>query len=83
MTRAYTGRLARGLTNRLSRELDARVHELPPYPITSWFLAQLKPAAIAARNTELLSLWGSQITPNLKHRTAPALMAALIENLVI
>lgn len=79
LTRAYTGRLARGVTNRLARELTARAAELPPYPITSWFLARLKPAAIAAGNTELLSLWSSQIAPNLRHRSAPALMAALLD----
>jgi nitronate monooxygenase len=81
LTRVYTGRLARGVTNRLTRELADHVHELPPYPITSWFLGQLKPAAIAAGNTDLLSLWSSQIAPTLQHHTAPALMAALAQTL--
>lgn len=81
LTRAFTGRLARGVTNRWTRELAGRAHELPPFPITSWFMAKLKPAAIAARNTELLSLWSGQIAPDLRHRTAPALMAALLETL--
>lgn len=81
LTRAFTGRLARGVANRWTRELAARVHELPPFPITSWFMSQLRPAAVAAGNTELLSLWSGQIAPDLRHHTAPALMAALLETL--
>ncbi len=81
LTRAFTGRLARGITNRWTRELAALAAELPPFPIQSWFLSHLAPAARAAGNTELVALWSGQIAPNLRHRTAPALMAALVTDL--
>jgi nitronate monooxygenase len=79
LTRTFTGRLARGLTNRWTRELAAHVAELPPYPVQSWFMAQLRPAALAAGNTDLTSLWSSQIAPNLKHHTVSALLDALLD----
>jgi nitronate monooxygenase len=78
LTRAFSGRLARGMTNRLTRELAARAAEILPYPAQGWFTAQLRPAALAAENPELLSLWCGQIAPNLRHRTAAALFAALL-----
>ena len=77
LTRAFTGRLARGLRNRWTEELAGRKSELPPFPITSWFMSKLRPAAVAAGNTDLVSLWSGQIAPNLRHRTATALMQSL------
>jgi nitronate monooxygenase len=78
LTRAFSGRLARGLENRWTREFAARTGPLPPFPLLSWFTSQLRPAALAADAAELISLWGGQIAPNLKHRSAAALMASLI-----
>ncbi|MDQ3335174.1 MAG: nitronate monooxygenase [Myxococcota bacterium] len=75
LTRAFTGRLARGLTNRWTREVTA----LLPFPAQSWFMAQLRPAALAANATDLMSLWSGQIAPNLRHRNATALFAALVD----
>ncbi|AKQ67869.1 Enoyl-[acyl-carrier-protein] reductase [Myxococcus hansupus] len=81
LTRAFTGRLARGMRNRWTEEMASRLGELPPFPIQSWFLGKLKPAAIRAGRTDLVSLWAGQATPNLRHRTVPALMASLLEEL--
>jgi nitronate monooxygenase len=75
LTRAFTGRLARGLVNRWTRE----VAPILPFPAQSWFMAQLRPAAIAAGTTDLMSLWCGQIAPNLRHRNAAALFAALVD----
>ncbi|WP_460732826.1 NAD(P)H-dependent flavin oxidoreductase [Lysobacter tyrosinilyticus] len=80
LTRAFTGRLARGLRNRWTEEMAPRVELLPPFPTTSWFVSKLRPAAIAAGRTDLISLWGGQITPNLQHRTAAALMQSLLSD---
>lgn len=76
LTRTYTGRLARGLKNRLAEEMT---QPLAPYPIQSWFLGRLKPAARAQGRTDLVSLWSGQAAPNLKHHTASALMADLTQ----
>jgi nitronate monooxygenase len=78
LTRAFTGRLARGIENRWTRELASRIAELPPFPIQGWFVGQLRAAALAADATELMSLWSGQIAPNLEHRSASALLDALV-----
>jgi nitronate monooxygenase len=78
LTRVFTGRLARGLVNRMTRELGPRLAELPPFPIQSWFVSQLRAAAVAAENPELMSLWSGQIAPALHHRSAAELFASLI-----
>lgn len=78
LTRAFTGRLARGVPNRLSEELvgpDA----IAPYPYQRRLLA---PAARAARRdgrTDVLSLWAGQGSPLLRHRRAGPLLAALVD----
>ncbi|ATB46634.1 NAD(P)H-dependent flavin oxidoreductase [Corallococcus macrosporus] len=81
LTRAFTGRLARGLRNRWTEEMAARQTAFAPYPIQSWFLSKLKPAAVQAGRTDLVSLWAGQAAPNLRHRTVPTLMEALIKEL--
>ncbi len=81
LTRAFSGRLARGLRNRWTDELAACVAELPPFPVTSFLTSKLRPAAVAAGRTDLVSLWGGQIAPNLRHKTATQLMQSLLEDL--
>jgi nitronate monooxygenase len=81
LTRAFTGRLARGVRNRFTEDMASRTGEFAPYPIQGWFLAQLRPALVAAGRTDLVSVWSGQIAPNLEHRTVAALLDALREGL--
>lgn len=78
LTRAFTGRLARGVRNRWTEDMASRGDELPPFPTAGWFVSKLRPAAIAAGRTDLISLWSGQIAPNLRHRSAAALMQSLL-----
>jgi nitronate monooxygenase len=80
LTRAFSGRLGRGMRNRWSDEMASRT-DLPPFPIQSWFLSKLRAAVLAAHRTDLVSMWGGQIAPNLRHRSATALMQSLIDGL--
>ncbi len=75
LTRTFTGRLSRGLKNRLAVEMP---EPAAPYPIQSWFAGQLKAAARKQDRSDLVSVWSGQIAPNLKHRSARALMAELV-----
>lgn len=79
LTRAFSGRLARGLSNRWTREFAGRAAELPPFPVQSWFMARLRSAALAAGDTELMSLWAGQSAPGLRHRSASSLFSSLID----
>lgn len=79
LTRAFSGRLARGITNRATRELAARHGELAPFPVQGWFMARLRAAALATDSLELVSIWSGQIAPNLHHRTATSLFESLLD----
>ena len=78
LTRAFSGRLARGVRNRWTDEIAPRLGAIAPFPVQNWFMSRLRPAAVKAGRTDLVSLWAGQVSPNLKHRNAGALMASLI-----
>lgn len=79
LTRAYTGRLARGIRNRLMDDLGPQSERLAPYPIQAWLTAHLTAAAIRANRADLLACWSGQSAPLLKHRQAKDLIRSLIE----
>lgn len=81
LTRAYTGRLARGAPNRLIKEMTARTDALPPYPAQGWFVSKLKAAALAQNRPDFLPLYAGQGAPLLRHRSAGDLMNALVADL--
>jgi len=81
LTRTYTGRLARGVRNRLIEELERSDQQIAPFPVQAWFVAPLKKASTDANQTDLTSLYAGQSAPNLKHRNVAALMDALTASL--
>lgn len=78
LTRAFSGRLARGLENRWTRDFASRTDQLAPFPLQSWFSSQLRGAALRAGRTDLVALWGGQAAPLLTHRTATELIDSLV-----
>ncbi|MFO0579829.1 MAG: nitronate monooxygenase [Polyangia bacterium] len=60
LTRAFSGRTARGIENRFMRELRAVEQELPDYPIQNALTQELRAAASRAGRADLLSLWAGQ-----------------------
>jgi nitronate monooxygenase len=78
LTRAFTGRLARGLRNTLMVEGDQMAEPLP-YPAQGFFAGSFRQAAIQQGRWDLLSLWAGQAAPLLKHRKARQLFAALVQ----
>ena len=81
LTRAFSGRLARGLRNGWTDAWRAQGERIAPYPLQGWFAGQLRAAALAAGRTDLISLWSSQIAPNLRHRHVADLLQALRDGL--
>ena len=78
LTRAYTGRLARGVPNRLSEELVG-AGATAPYPYQRHLLAPAARAARAAGRTDVVSLWAGQGAPLLRHRGAAELVRGLVQ----
>jgi nitronate monooxygenase len=75
LTRAFSGRLSRGIPNRMSRELaDA---PRAPFPVQNWLTGHIKRAAAAQDNPDLTSLWAGQSAPLIHHTAADDLIAAI------
>ncbi len=60
LTNLFTGRPARGLVNRLMREVGPLAAEAPAFPLAGGALAPLKAAAEAKGAADFTSLWSGQ-----------------------
>lgn len=60
LTRAFSGRTARGLRNTFVRQFEGRDEAIPPYPVPNAWTRPLRQAAAAQGNSEYLSLWAGQ-----------------------
>jgi nitronate monooxygenase len=78
LTRAFSGRLARGIHNTFVDDWRGRESEILPYPVQGWFAGGLRAAAVAQRQSGLMSLWSGQAAPLLRHRCANELFTALV-----
>ena len=74
LTRAFSGRLARGVPNRLAGLTDPE-----PYPYQGYLLAPVFAAARAQGRTDVVALWAGQATSLLRDRRAADLYAALVD----
>lgn len=79
LTKIFTGRLSRGIRNRLTDDLKQSEHLLAPYPLQGKFMSYLKaypPTANA--NPDFKSYWAGQSASLLKHRDAKTLIETLV-----
>lgn len=60
LTRAFTGRHARGIENRFMRELRPVEEEVPAYPVQNRLTQPLRAAAARADAPDMVSLWAGQ-----------------------
>lgn len=60
ITRAFSGRPARGIRNRFMDEVEERCVPIPPYPLQNYQTRAIRRAAAAAGVSEALSLWAGQ-----------------------
>ena len=60
ITNLFTGRPARGIVNRVIRELGALRTDLPPFPLASGAIGPLRAAAEARNSGDFSPLWAGQ-----------------------
>lgn len=60
LTKGFTGRLARGVRNRLMEDLNQEGTEILPYPLQRATVRNLTMAAEAAGRADLLPMWAGQ-----------------------
>ncbi|MDQ0675741.1 nitronate monooxygenase [Pseudarthrobacter siccitolerans] len=77
LTRTLSGRLARGIPNRIIGALE-EAGTVAPFPVQNWLTGRFRPQAAALGNTDLMSLWAGQSAPLLRHGTAADVLAELL-----
>ncbi len=78
LTRAFSGRYARGLENRFMLEMESVAARFPAYPVQNALTGPIRAAAAAKGDTGLMSLWaGAEI-----RRARPMPVAKLMQTLV-
>lgn len=77
LTRAFSGRYARGIENQFMRELRDLEPTLPAYPIQNALTQPLRQAAARAGRPEFLSLWAGQGVNKVRTLGAAELVATL------
>jgi nitronate monooxygenase len=79
LTKAFTGRLGRGIVNRLIKDTAGKENQLLPFPFQTSFMSSLRQAALDQQKWDMILFWSGQIAPILKHTKASDLMQSLIE----
>jgi nitronate monooxygenase len=77
LTRAFSGRLARGIVNRFMSEIDRNAEDILPFPLQNTLTRPLRAAAAKQGRAEFLSLWAGQGLGLACRQPAAALMARL------
>jgi nitronate monooxygenase len=79
LSRAFTGRLGRGITSRIAADLLHKENSFLPFPLQTEFMSHIRKAAIDQEKWDMILFWGGQIAPVLKHTKAAKLMGSIIE----
>jgi len=79
LTKVYTGRLARAISDDLSQEFQSLDKDnMAPYPIQSAFLSSLISASMEQNKSGYVAFWSGQPSTILKHTSAIKLFNSLI-----
>ena len=78
LTKAFTGRLARGIRNRLMDELSRPGTEILPYPLQRALVRNLVTAAEAAGRSDLVQMWAGQSASLSTCSDVSAFLASLV-----
>jgi nitronate monooxygenase len=81
LTKAFTGRLARGIRNRLMEELNATGVEILPYPLQRGLVRNLTTAAEAAGRSDLVPMWAGQSANLAVCTDVPAFLQSLVDEI--
>jgi nitronate monooxygenase len=79
LTRAFSGRWARGIENRFMREMAGRDHAVLPYPAQNAFTRDVRRKAAQLGRADYLSLWAGQGLSLIRKMKAADLVRTLHE----
>lgn len=81
LTKAFSGKKARGVENEFIQKMAPYENHLPPYPIQNTLTKGLRKEAAKKQNKEFMSLWCGQSPRLSKRKTVQTLMKELTEPL--
>lgn len=81
LTRAFSGRLARGLSNRVSEAYEAGGSRPLPYPLQRQLTGVLREAGASRGSAEYTSLWSGQSARLVRDRHADTLFRRLVREM--
>ncbi|WP_426192525.1 NAD(P)H-dependent flavin oxidoreductase [Massilia sp. DWR3-1-1] len=81
LTRAFSGRYARGIENGFMRQMAGVEEQVPAYPVQNALTASIRAAAAAANDSESMSLWAGTGVNRARAMPAARLMATLAAEL--
>jgi nitronate monooxygenase len=80
VTRAFTGRPARGIANRFMSEIDSAAEKgILPFPLQNDLTRSMRKAAVEQGRPELLALWAGQGVRLARRQSAATLIARLVK----
>jgi nitronate monooxygenase len=80
LTTGFTGRLARGIRNRLMESLNEPGVETLPYPLQRGLIKHLSTAAEAAHRSDLIPMWAGQTASLATCADVSVLLRSLVED---
>jgi nitronate monooxygenase len=78
LTRAFSGRYARGIENGFMRQMERVEKQVPAYPVQNALTASIRSAAAARGDSELMSLWAGTEVGRARAMSAAQLMGTLV-----
>lgn len=80
LTRAFSGRYARGIKNRFLLDMRQRQASLPAFPYQNFLTQTMRQGAAKANLPDLQSLWAGQNASLVRHTRAADLVRFLVED---
>ncbi|MFL0362691.1 NAD(P)H-dependent flavin oxidoreductase [Pseudobacillus sp. 179-B 2D1 NHS] len=81
LTRAFSGKTARGISNRFIKEMQQHEEVFLPYPLQNTLTQPIRKQAGKQNNKEYLSLWSGQGTRLSKQQTVNELVESLVDEM--
>ncbi|WP_446743547.1 NAD(P)H-dependent flavin oxidoreductase [Silvibacterium acidisoli] len=81
LTRGFTGRLARGVRNRMMEMWNSASEDILPYPLQRQMVRALSIPAQAAGRSDLIPLWAGQSASLTRHSDATEFLKSLVSEI--
>ena len=78
LTRAFSGKWARGIKNQFIKDIDENQVPIPDYPVQNILTTQIRKAAASVNDSRFMSLWSGQSPGLAKDQTVKELIRDIV-----